>query len=203
MGEAERAERAPLPAQAEIGIGTEGWLTQFVDYFQLKARYVLLIDNLFDLSHLDFIHASIIGSTGFSTIDPKIEYRKERLVVSRVLKNVETDCYNNNRLLFPTIGDRVTSRLETELISISLINSGGPTYNGSDSDAPLLGHQNFIHGLTPETEHSTHYWILMSRDFRVDDEALSAALAESYDAIDEPSLNQQSRLEAGDFGLIG
>jgi phenylpropionate dioxygenase-like ring-hydroxylating dioxygenase large terminal subunit len=71
----------------------------------------------------------------------------------------------------------MSSRLETELLGISLINAGGPYFDGSDCTAPLLGHQNFIHALTPETEKSTHYWTIMTRDFRIDDAGFSAMFA--------------------------
>jgi hypothetical protein len=51
--------------------------------------------------------------------------------------------------------------METEMIGISLIKAGGPSWNGPNTEAPLLGYQHFIHVLTPKSETSTHYWALL------------------------------------------
>ena len=181
LGDPQRADATPLPPQDAIGVGTPGWLTQCVEHYQLKARYTLLIDNLFDLSHLGFIHASIVGAGGISLVKPTIEKREDRLVVSRTLVDVPADGFQ--RLLFPSSGERMSVSLSTELVGISLINAGGPYFDGPRLESPLLVHLNFIHAITPETEHSTHYWILMTRDFRTDDAHLSGALAAQNVAV--------------------
>jgi len=181
LGDPKLADATPLPPQHTIGLGSPGWLTQCVDYCQLNARYTLLIDNLFDLSHLGFIHASILGSGGISLVQPTVEQREGRLVVSRTIMDAPLD--GLQRMLFPACGERITITMETELIGISLINAGGPYFNGPNRESPLLGHLNFIHALTPETEHSTHYWILLSRDFLTDNAHLSAALAAQNIAV--------------------
>lgn len=175
MGDPAFAEATPLPDQGAIGIGSDGYLTQCVDYCELKARYSLLIDNLFDLSHLGFVHASIVGEGGIALAPPRIEEREGRLIVERTLRDGPTDDYH--RLLHPSMGDRMTIRLETDMIGISLINAGGPAFDGKDETSPLLGHQNFIHAITPATRTDTHYWIMLSRDYRIDDVELSTALA--------------------------
>jgi vanillate O-demethylase monooxygenase subunit len=185
-----------------IGLGSGGWLTQCVDHYQLKARYTLLLDNLFDLSHLGFIHANIVGAGGISLVEPALEERDGRLVVSRRLMDVPADGYN--RFLFPSLGERMSVTVSTELVGISLINAGGPVFNGPSPESPLLGHQNFIHAITPETEHSTHYWTLMTRDFRTDDAQLSGALAAQNVAVvaqDRTALEAIERLlqESGDM----
>jgi vanillate O-demethylase monooxygenase subunit len=195
LGDPALADNATLPAQHAIGIGVEGWLTQLVDHVRLEARYLLLVDNLFDLSHLGFIHASILGAGGIALAEPVIEERDGRLVVSRMLADAPTDDYH--RFLHPGIGPRMTTTIASDLLGVSLINAGGPAFDGASADAPLLGHQNFIHAITPETEHSTHYWILMTRDFRQDDEALGAALAAQNKAVvaqDREALEDIERL---------
>ena len=172
MGEPELAERSPLPPQADIGIGADGWTTQFITHYQLQARYVLLIDNLFDLSHLSFIHASIVGKEGIGLREPEMETRNGRLVFGRTMEDVPTDKFR--RMWFPHMGERMSLCMETELVGVSLINTGGPIFDGPDCAAPLLGHQNYVHAITPETEHTTHYWTIQTRDFRTDDHGLSA-----------------------------
>jgi nitrite reductase/ring-hydroxylating ferredoxin subunit len=193
-GDPALAASTPLPPQAAIGIGAEGWLTQCVAYFQLQARYPLLIDNLFDLSHLGFIHHSLVGdASGLPMIEPRIEERDGRLIVSRDVLDVPVDGYH--RFLHPEAGERMSIRMETDLVGISLINAGGPTWNGPGADSPLLGHMNFIHALTPETEHSTHYWTLLTRDFRQDDAGLSAAMDAQNRAVVQQDVDALSAIE--------
>lgn len=193
-GDPERAAVTPLPAQESIGVGASGWTTQCVTRFHLQARYTLLIDNLFDLSHLGFIHASIVGeASGVPLLEPRIEERDGRLVVSRELHNIPVDGYH--RFLHPQMGERMSMRLESELIGISLINSGGPAWNGPGSSSPIAGHMNFVHAITPETEHSTHYWTLLARDFRQQDEELSAALAAQNQAVAQQDIDALNAIE--------
>ena len=176
MGDPDQAASTPLPPQESIGIGCEDWVTQCVDYQLLKARYPLLIDNLFDLSHIYYIHYSIIGESGRSTLDePVIKQRDGRLLVYREVMDVPKDHFDNYS--FPGAGPRVSKRSETELVNISLINAGTLAVEGPDWDSKHLGYLNFIHVLTPETETTTHYWAMLTRDFRIDDKQYSDEMA--------------------------
>ena len=175
MGLPERAETTPIPPQASIGIGCEGWVTQCVEYKMLKSRYYMLIDNLFDLSHLCFVHGSFT-QTDDTLHDLDIEERDGRLVVYRNILDVPADQFD--RMNHPDYGDRVSRRSETELLGISLINAGTRSVEGPSLDDPLGGHLNWIHLLTPETETTTHYWLMLTRDYRLDDEEYSRMLAE-------------------------
>jgi phenylpropionate dioxygenase-like ring-hydroxylating dioxygenase large terminal subunit len=165
IGEPAAAHETALPKQASIGIGAEGWRTDLTAHFDLKARYTILIDNLFDLSHLNFVHASILG----------------RSVVARQVTNVPTDTFH--RFLYPAIGDFMSRRLETELLGVGLINAGGPTWNGVVEEHSRLGRLHFIHAVTPASESTSHYWVFLARDFRLDDEELSGALMAQERAV--------------------
>ena len=173
----------PLPPQGEAGIGAPGWSTVCVDYQLMRSRYTLLIDNLFDLSHLGFIHSDLVGDGGnaLALLEPKVEDRNGRLVVTRTINNIPPDHFS--KLLFPAANERITVCIESDQIGIGLINAGSPMYNGPTEAAPLLGHQNFVHAFTPETEHTTHYWLLLTRDFRQDDAQLSAGLSMRMKAV--------------------
>lgn len=193
-GEPEKAADTPLPDQASIGIGKEGWHTECVQRIELKARYQILIDNLFDLSHLGFVHASIVGSGGIALIEPEIEERNGRLIVSRLLSDVPADDYH--RFLHPHIGDTMSVGLETDLVGVGLLNAGGPAWNGTAENDKLLGHMNFIHGITPETPSSTHYYSILARDFRVDDIPLTQALAAQNVAVIQQDVEVLEEIES-------
>jgi vanillate O-demethylase monooxygenase subunit len=193
LGDPAAAESTPLPSQESIGLGAAGWRTDFCRYFELKARYALLVDNLFDLSHLAFIHRNTAAAVDLALTEPSMQDSGERLVVSRELFDAPADIAAH--LLFPAHGERVSRRLETEMIGMSLIKAGGPFWDGPNSQAPLLGYQNFIHVLTPESETSTHYWALLGRDFRLEDDRLTAALAKGMAEIVQQDLDALGAIE--------
>lgn len=196
LGKADQAISNPLPPQQSIGIGREDWVTQCVDYQVLKARYPLLVDNLFDLSHIYYIHYSIIGESGRSTLDePVIKQHDGRLRVYREVMDCPADHFDHYS--FPGAGPRVSKRSETELVNISLINAGTLAVEGPSWDSKHLGYLNFIHVQTPETETTTHYWAMLTRDFRLDDQQYSDEMAKlemSVIAQDRETLERIERL---------
>jgi phenylpropionate dioxygenase-like ring-hydroxylating dioxygenase large terminal subunit len=193
LGDPAAAESTPLPSQESIGLGSDGWRTDYCRYFELKARYSLLVDNLFDLSHLAFIHRNTAAAIDLALTEPFIQDSEDRLVVSRELFDAPADIAAH--LLFPAHAERTSRRLDTEMIGMSLIRAGGPFWDGPNSEAPLLGHQNFIHVLTPESETSTHYWSLLGRDFRLEDDQLSAELVTGTTAIVQQDIDALGAIE--------
>jgi phenylpropionate dioxygenase-like ring-hydroxylating dioxygenase large terminal subunit len=51
------------------GLEDEGWQPVQAFNIDLKARYQILHENLLDLSHLTFLHESIIGRDEIATAD--------------------------------------------------------------------------------------------------------------------------------------
>lgn len=194
-GEPSLAETTALPEQQSIGIGAGGWNTDCVQRVTLKARAQLLIDNLFDLSHLGFVHADLVGDGGvmLAMVEPKIEENAGRLRVSRTLIDAPLDPYN--QFLFPHAEQRFSTMIETDMVGISLLNAGSAAWNGPTPDSPLLGNMNFIHGITPETENSTHYWSILTRDFRQDDDALAKALRAQNIAVIQQDIDILEAIE--------
>ena len=66
VGDEAKADQALLPPLAEIGLGAdpagEGLTGHSLTYREVACRYQLLNDDLFDLSHLAFLHGSSIGT---------------------------------------------------------------------------------------------------------------------------------------------
>lgn len=77
----------------------------------------------------------------------------------------------------------MTTRMETEMLGAGLINACGPVWDGASSHAPRLRQMNFIHGITPQTAHSTPYWSILTRDVCQDDDVLSQMLIIQNKAI--------------------
>lgn len=172
MGAPESAQAVPLPDILSAGMGAEGWVASGHSHIALKARWPLLVDNLFDLSHIGWVHAKSIPASDLVMVPPTLTDTPTSFVVRREMKHVPIDGFN--RWLHPHASEFVNASLYSELLGVAVINAGSTTHDAATGQ--LLGNTNFIHIITPETAHSTHYFGCVTRDFRLDDMALSGAL---------------------------
>lgn len=178
MGEAQ-ADPAPLPDLARAGIGAPGWASCGHSHVALKARWSLLIDNLFDLSHIGWVHARSIGNSDLVMAMPTVDDSPARFFVQREQRDAPADDFH--RWLHPSAPERLHLTLYSDLLSPAIVNAGSTAADAATGR--LLGHLNFIHLVTPETAHSCHYFGVVTRDFRLDDAALSAALGAQDSAV--------------------
>lgn len=180
MGDADAADTAGIPDLAAIGLGRDilpGWRFDHGGYVRIAARAPLLVDNLFDLSHIQYIHAaSLPQSGGMMAIDPEIENRNGRLRVTRKATNVPITPGGILERFFGPSDAPIFTEAHTEMFSPAVINAAGPwAWAMGDDGGPgaPIGMINFVHVITPETDNSLHYFYFETRDFRVDDTAFS------------------------------
>jgi phenylpropionate dioxygenase-like ring-hydroxylating dioxygenase large terminal subunit len=175
-GKEEQADPALLQDLESIGLGTPAWGVEQHPWVTIKARYQLLIDNLIDLSHISFIHATTIPGGGAVVHIPyQLLDTKRSLNVRRLGKGLP-----NNPLmqfLFPEHQGPIDQHFDAELFGPHLIRTGGTIYAPASNGGPAteLGTTNFIHGITPETPTSVHYYVMTARNFRVAEPAISGA----------------------------
>lgn len=174
MGDPDSADPSLVPDTESIGIAADGWTACSLAHVHLAARAQLLIDNLLDLTHIGWVHAASIGQTDMVFSEPDIEDCDGRYIVRRVQRNVELDGFH--RYLFPHIQERIDTALYTEVMNLGLYNACGPDVYLAATGEPV-GRVNFVHAATPETAYSTHYFGVVTRNFRLEDTALSDALA--------------------------
>ena len=191
MGSSDEPQMGLLPNPVEIGLGDgqTDWCVKVAKTFPMKARAALLIDNLFDLSHLAFVHSQTLAGAGsLVMVPPAIEMVDGRLRVSRVIPKMEFEPGSLLDLDFPVVRKwgPVYCLLHTEMYNPSLINSTGPwVYSLGPDEKPdkLIAQLNFVHGLTPETDHSTHYFGVVTRNYDIDDDELSRILINQTDSV--------------------
>ena len=181
-------EAAP-PDLADIGLSGDGagWRVDLAARLDLPARAALLVDNLFDLSHIAFIHAKTLpGAEALALISPVFEVASERFRVGRYIPGFMAEPGTVVGDTMPIIvGRPVFATLHTDFYSPALINSSGPWADELVNGGPgsPIGKLNFVHGITPETENSTHYFNVATRNFLLDDEDLSARLVSQTDRV--------------------
>jgi nitrite reductase/ring-hydroxylating ferredoxin subunit len=179
-GDPALADAALIPDAASVGL-TAGWRIEREPPRRMAARAQLLIENLFDQSHVDVVHPSTLGGAA-SHGDPGQQQMADlphRFSVTRLMPPTPAD--DGVRAVFPEIGDYLMALLRVELLGVGLINSTGSQTFATDASGGsprLVGEMNFLHGVTPETATSTHYFTAVTRNFAVDSDAFSAALLE-------------------------
>ena len=188
-GTAARAAQAPLPDLSDIGLSGDGdgWRVDIAARLDLAARAPLLVDNLFDLSHIAFIHLeSLPGAESLALLPAVLEADSERFRVKRTIAGFVAANDTVVGQTMPAIADRpVFVSLHTDLYTPALINSSGPwSYElvGDGAGEPIAK-LNFVHIVTPESATSTHYFGVVTRDYRLDDDALSATLIAQTDNV--------------------
>jgi phenylpropionate dioxygenase-like ring-hydroxylating dioxygenase large terminal subunit len=165
-------------------------------YLYTKANHKLLEDNILDLSHADYLHPDSLGGGSITRSKARLEERGNTLFVQWLAHNeIAIPVF---RPLLPTpetIADMWTEVLWHPCGVMTL--RAGATEAGR---SPAEGIDTWnAHIMTPETERTTHYFYVNSRNYKVDDGVYNTALAEglrhAFEREDKPMIEaQQQRL---------
>ncbi len=176
-GDAGTADPTRLPHLESMGPGSSDWAVEYHPLVTIRGRYQLLIDNLLDLSHISFIHATTIpGGGAVVRIPPQISDTPVSYNIERIGRQLPGNPHM--QLLFPGYSGPVDHHFDAEYFGPNLIRTGGAILASAaapSAEAHPLGITNFIHGITPESPTSVHYFVMTTRNFRLKDQTLSAA----------------------------
>ncbi|GLW06980.1 vanillate monooxygenase [Microtetraspora sp. NBRC 13810] len=180
IGDAARADATAVPRAPWLD--SPGYVT-VRGLEPLAARYQLLVDNLMDLSHETYLHAGYIGTPEVAQTPITTEVDEEGGVVRvrRRMKDVECPSFYAESTGIRGRIDRWQD-IEYHLPCLYLLHSRiAPTgvEPGPDGDDGGAFHAEIVYAITPETETSTHDFWMVARDFALEDEKVSAFLAES------------------------
>lgn len=149
----------------------------------LAARFSLLVDNLLDLSHETYLHGGYIGTPEVAStpITTEVDDDAGIICVSRHMDDAECPpFYATSTGLHGRISrwqdieytPPCLYKLHSRVAPVGSL----PRPDGSDPDA---FHVEVVYAITPETEHTTHDFWMVARDFALDDDEVSAFLAEN------------------------
>jgi phenylpropionate dioxygenase-like ring-hydroxylating dioxygenase large terminal subunit len=170
--------------------------------FVIKANYMMMIDNLMDLSHLAYVHRKTIGG------NPEAHAAAE-LVVRDTERGCLYERWMMNSPAPPTYVKAVgfTGRIDRwhrfeYLAPSTVVQNTGAIDAGKgarqNQDQPGL-HFQVLHHATPETETSFHYFFSVANGYRQDDPAATEQLfTESYPTFLEDKVimeAQQARID--------
>ncbi|MCB9954856.1 MAG: Rieske 2Fe-2S domain-containing protein [Caulobacterales bacterium] len=183
MGNPEKADENQIPDYRKFGLDQPGWAVSGHDYIQLKARPQLLVDNVFDLTHLPHVHNQVAGGDSLLNSDQEIEELSDLVRLTQVMRMPWNPYFSmlwGEESRFEEIRNvyAVSEFFGPELVSISgpiarpIENRNMPPEGG-------IGEVYFIHGITPETKTTTHYFSIQTRNFRVGDDEFGNYLGAS------------------------
>jgi len=151
-----------------------------------------MIDNLFDLTHAHFLHR--VDGEHYLRPDMEGEERDGRYYLTIRSRSPWSDYHDflyTPAARFEGVADTVSV---TILCGPGLIKTSPPlvvAIDGMDQVPAHFGTINVMHGITPATEHSHHYFVVQMRNFRLDDRG-----------FDEGQLQFSSRVRQEDIVAI-
>lgn len=168
-------------------------------YITVQGNYQLVADNLLDLSHAEFLHP-YLATEGFNR---RTQYSMEQdgnTVIARNWRPSEPI----SQLFAMAYGEGAPTNVDHLSIvrwqppSTLRLEIGVTRVGQAPEDGPRSQQ---AHLITPETEHSCHYFWKWARDFKLEDEAFStrlqATLQKAFETEDGPMIEAQSRYMAG------
>lgn len=200
LGDEAKADPAAIPDLSFID--RHGPDQRVAGHLRTRANYQLMVDNIMDLSHADYLHADSLGGGINTRAKSSVEETQKGDVIIRwEAKNEQLPPVMNSMLPTPgTPGDflnEVTWSAPGIMRQRLLSGPAGELKtHGKDSMTS--------HIMTPETRHSTHYFYCHTSDPLRDDPSLAAmidqTLRKAFEGEDAPMIEaQQVRIRDRDF----
>ena len=170
--------------------------------YHIACDYRLMIDNLMDLTHETYVHATSIGQKEIDENPCTTKTEGDNVVTSRFMSGIRPPPFwqmamRANDLPDDGLVDRWQICRFTPpshvLIEVGVALAGKGGYNAAPQDKAYSVVVDFI---TPETETSIHYFWGMARQFKPQDAALTASIREGQGAIfaeDREMLERQQK----------
>lgn len=198
LGDAEGADEGLIP---DFGFLTEDGRATVRGYTRAAAGYQLAIDNLNDLTHVQFVHRDFQASEVYDRLEHRTWQEGDTVYRSITFPNGRPANFFHSVIEPEHLVD-VTFMTRWDLPSV--IKLTAKVNEPGRPDAYLFGNHS-AHLVTPETETSCHYFYAHSRDYQLDDPAADAAVAEwqrvGFGEQDKPILECQ-QANIGDAELM-
>lgn len=182
VGDADQADPALLPSLEELGLVGEGLMGHELFFHEVACRYQLLNDNLFDLSHLAFLHGTSIGTLENASTPEELEKRPGFVSSMRHIRNAPCPPIMQREGTYPT--DRIdrSMGMASHLPGLHC----GLTLVSYPADHPqaagqVIARNRVYHTITPSTPRTCYYHFAMAVAEGTDVERMRASLAPVID----------------------
>ncbi|PVZ42529.1 aromatic ring-hydroxylating dioxygenase subunit alpha [Pseudomonas sp. CC120222-01a] len=150
------------------------------DVVHYDAPYQLIHDNLLDLSHLGYVHLQTIGGNAHIHMNAKMQVHSDGEVVRVVRHLPDSDPPPTYVAAYPFTGkvDRwqeIEFHVSHLLIWTGAVAAGTASLSDPDRDG---FHMRGFHGITPESETTSHYFWTMATNPASNEEQVLAKVIE-------------------------
>ncbi|HWD01646.1 MAG TPA: aromatic ring-hydroxylating dioxygenase subunit alpha [Amycolatopsis sp.] len=172
----------------------------------VKANYQLVLDNLMDLTHEEFVHAGSIGQAELSESDFEVTHDDRTVTVARWMLDIEPPPFwlKNMRDKFPEFDGKVDRwqiiRFEapsTICIDVGVAKAGTGAPDGDRSQGVNCYVMNTI---SPETARSSNYFWAFMRNYRLDSQLITTQTRDGVRKVfgedEEMLVAQQAAIDA-------
>lgn len=199
MGDAARADDGLIPDYSAVTRAPVD--ASFNGYLPTACDTVLLVDNILDLSHVDYLHPSTLGSGAIS--------RTKAVVQVLSARSLKVSWLSSGDLAPPVFDMHLCKQGQpcdqwtevTWTAPSTMLLSVGATLQGQDRSQGVDSLN--LHIGTPERAGRTHYWYWSSRTFAVSPQAndgIRAKVENVFRNEDKPMLEaQQQRMGHAEF----
>ena len=167
--------------------------------YHIGCDYRLMIDNLMDLTHETYVHATSIGQPEIDETPTKTTTEGDAVITARHMENIMAPPFwrmalRGNHLADDVLVDRWQICRFTPpshvLIEVGVAHAGNGGYH---ADAKFKASSIVVDFITPETETSIWYFWGMARNFNPNDKALTASIREGQGKIFSEDLEMLER----------
>lgn len=167
--------------------------------YHINCDYRLMIDNLMDLTHETYVHASSIGQKEIDETPVQTKAEGDTVITSRFMNNVTAPPFWQAALRANQLADDVpVDRWQVcrftppshVMIEVGVAHAG---HGGYDAKPEFKASSIVVDFITPETETSIWYFWGMARHFKADDSALTEQIREGQGQIFNEDLEMLER----------
>lgn len=176
LGDATKADEASIPDTNWLA--DSRWARRG-GYVYVKANYVGLQENLLDLTHFSYLHAGNVGTPEWVDCPFEVTVEGDAVHAVRRLENAAPPAIYSGPMGL-THRERVNRISDSWFLSPAIHTAQAAIEDieaGSDEQRDYR--INILHLITPETQHTMHYWAFIGHDFRVEDASVGDALRTS------------------------
>ncbi|BAP42319.1 aromatic ring-hydroxylating dioxygenase subunit alpha [Pseudomonas sp. LJDD11] len=167
--------------------------------FHIGCDYRLMIDNLMDLTHETYVHASSIGQKEIDEAAPVTQVQGDEVITARHMENIMAPPFWRMALRGNNLADDVpVDRWQIcrftppshVLIEVGVAHAGNGGYH---ADAQFKASSIVVDFITPESDTSIWYFWGMARNFNPQDQALTDTIREGQGKIFSEDLEMLER----------
>lgn len=194
MGDPDLADGSMIPAETELFDGRHEMTSG--GHRLLEGRYMLFHDNLFDLTHLGYLHKeSFGGGNGAQDTIPKIEIGQNKVGSRYTQLNVDIPEFHAQVIGYSGKVDR----FEGLTCYLPSLHVGGMLLTKPGEPDEWVGSSRVYHGITPATTTTTHYFFASGLSWSSD----PADSKQQFDFIMNVVIEEDARAAAYIEHMIG